>query len=1239
MKNDRIIKVEAVAFVLVLICATLLVPYFSTSSTSKIIKIKSKRLAIRNQELSNSRNRFIANYPPTENENKSILLDTVYVPEEEIETTLLTDQNDIGYNIDAGDRILKALPIYVGEPIDQTVPGRGRIGSLDPDNRDTEDWYYFSVCEGQTIEVSISSSEDYDIEIVDYEANPVGKSYTADVTGNYYIHIFANEGAGAGDYSLTVNLIGQNDAGTGKDAGNSINQATPISPGSYYGYMSVDDQEDWYSFDVNSGQGIFVDVTPLEKSDYDIHLYNPSGEEVYYASYYGEDHLEYPADVSGTWKIKIDMFPGWDQSKWPSNYFLYGSGAYELKLSIGGTAKAPPGPIPQPDITPVAQTFIVNDDPTSNKDEYAYIAAIPAANYIEGGKRYLSPIVYQGVDLIPTWFTTVDQTTQYLLDDWNTYLARHGVTAKEYTLPSDPVKAASYIAITKWTSSDTAVVAVDGSEFEDEITTIIDEDKVLSSPPVITRFPPDSPKFKEVGGNLGVPMFIGSKWGAIHLIALGDRFRGDTGIITPRYEGIMEDWWPSPYDLAGPDYDTFFPIVLPGLWIPYITDASGLEELQVIKYAGDRYKIPVTTTDCSIKVTITTDEPSNLIVYLIDPYGNVRRPSIPHYNGGEINPIHIWNGGHWQHNFDEFRTWIIEPHTQFSVEVNHPMTGKWTAIVVPYLDKEEGDIGFSGEYHITAEIRYHNSKRIAAGLSAANAAVIASLKHIPLLYVEEDSVPSETSDALSQLGVSNIIFVNINGVSTASLPGSVTEYKTMQKVVDAIKADANSENFITVTSFATGDGYFAPAAMAAAYHGSPVLNIGEAAGAYDTLDKARSWIEYGGDYYHGARSLGHLPHMDKPFNLLEAIKDFLTEGALPPLGFDLQKRWFSAIHNGIYGNLTAKYGLDLPGKEAYLFVANRDTDIRDLVVRVMMGNNSYAGHIPVPTAAFASDVICRDILYPAIIFANPGRDITTSQLMNFPDGWTWTTNDRKSHAVYSSREMKRSFSSHGRFYEGHCVWDNLLERFNKGASVWYYSGHGTGGSGISAQYRNVAEQFPYAELTHEHLKNFNWWDGWRGYMYDDKQTKTPRWGGFTWYNPREPNLYDIIHFKWADQLFGNLHSIFDLWMSCTTQAHLGPIVFLSHGAALCYGNIGTGLCPHSDLFDDWWMHDVFVNGDSVGEAFSRYIWLFQRDYTTGDPTAMYGSSSLAGEGCQVVFGDPTLTCYSPEWTEPVPISP
>ncbi|OLS22350.1 MAG: hypothetical protein ThorAB25_25760, partial [Candidatus Thorarchaeota archaeon AB_25] len=251
-----------------------------------------------------------------------------------------------------------------------------------------------------------------------------------------------------------------------------------------------------------------------------------------------------------------------------------------------------------------------------------------------------------------------------------------------------------------------------------------------------------------------------------------------------------------------------------------------------------------------------------LRIYLIDPYGNVRRPSVPDWNGGPINDLYWWNGGHWDEvGYEEWQFWEPEESTEHTVEVHYPMKGRWTAIVVPpSLDTIEESIN----YHITGEIREHSIQRVSAGLSAANGAVIASKEHVPLLYVTQDSIPSETTDALTQLGVSDIIFVNLNEVSTADLSGSVTELTSMQEIVDYI--GENPDNFITITSFGTGEGYYAPAAMIAAYHSSPVLSIGEAAESYDVIDKLVVWEEYCGDYYHGCRSVGHLPMMDHPFS-------------------------------------------------------------------------------------------------------------------------------------------------------------------------------------------------------------------------------------------------------------------------------------------------------------------------------------------------------------------------------------
>ena len=114
-------------------------------------------------------------------------------------------------------------------------------------------------------------------------------------------------------------------------------------------------------------------------------------------------------------------------------------------------------------------------------------------------------------------------------------------------------------------------------------------------------------------------------------------------------------------------------------------------------------------------------------------------------------------------------------------------------------------------------------------------------------------------------------------------------------------------------------------------------------------------------------------------------------------------RWLQNSHDYI-----DSLGLDNDGQEGYVTVAPRD-DITLELHSALMGNNSYAGDIPGDTPAYTNDIVVRNVLYSALIYANPGRDTTTSQMMNFPDGGSWKTNDGKtdSSLFQSSSEKMR----------------------------------------------------------------------------------------------------------------------------------------------------------------------------------------------------------------------------------------
>jgi len=1276
------------------------------------------------------------------------------------------DNDDAGYKRDAGDQQSRAYAIYPGE-MEDNWPGRGTTGKL---NSGDEDWYFFSVCIGQEFEITMTPSSGYnfDLGLWDEDEIEVATStnsassteqitYTSGYTGKWYIRIHFISGSGEGQYSFDVIINDQNDAGLGTDAGDSFSAADSITTGTIYGYLDMMDEEDWYRFNANAGQAIHLNLNMKDLahlSDFDLYLYNPSGELACYDGYYYDDEVlfEVPSGQGGQWRARIKIFPGYTDIPQPTSwdYWTYGSGPYELIFALEGSAPSPPGPIPQPDITPIAQTFNIVNAPDSDEDEYGYIASIPACNYLDGGDRYLAPIAYQ-FDSTPTnWYGDVDDSTDYLLDDWNDYLTSEGKTSVEFYVKSDPVEAASEIATEAWDSSNLAVVCVDGSVYEDTITEVVHKTTTLPRNTEVTTIPSTSGDLVEFSGSYAYIMTLGSKWGAMHIEIDGDNEEPSLLGVFPHYMTLASDWWPEHVDSKS---DIYYPITTMGIWAAGVGSVTQTWDMIITKFECDRYSIDVDNSDSVLTATVTTSTPSDLLVFLIDPEGNVRAPDVPDWNGGPINPIHEWNGiddPSYPPDCDDWKEWIVEDHTEFTAEVLHPEEGKWTAIVVPRYDTGSNNI----EYTISGKIREINPKRANAAISAANAAVIASQEHAPLLYVREDSVPTETQNAFSALGVNKVIFVQKGGIGSAvesSLPTIQDNLKTMQNIVDHIKDYSHSENYITITSLKTGDGYFAPSAMLAAYHCSPVLRIGEAQGAsggagrvfigkignnmycYDSetedfvwtyplgwtpvdpnpnppensvylgssddtiycadpddwsfiwgnpidyengnneegsiylflsdkdvhciddetgdelwnfpvsngiskspaqiANQIDTWRMHEGDYYHGNRAPGHLPYHTEPveqigsFQLLIKLLKVITGGTeeLPPWGLDAKRYWNEELYNGIHSFID-DFGLDLAGQEAFCFVAPRK-DIRVEAHAVMIGNNSYAGHIPGDTPSYSNNLIIRNILYPALIQGNPNKDITTTQLMNYPDGGTWKDNTGETHYVYSSRILKKAFMSHGRTYEGHCIWDAHLERMNEGVSIFYYSGHGTGGSGMSSQ---------YLQTNYCNYPSQNWYDAWRGYMYDN--WKTPRDNGRRWFNPEPPNLYDIIHYKWIDQLLGNLRSAAVFYMSCSTGQQFGPMVYLDHGAVVWYGNAGSGLCPQADLLDDWFFEDCLINGKNIGESYSKYVWLHQRDFTTSDPTPMYGVSSLYGtEGITTIpvfYGDPTLIIYSPEWTSP-----
>lgn len=98
----------------------------------------------------------------------------------------------------------------------------------------------------------------------------------------YYIELEAGYGDGLLSYSLDIEKVNLFDAGTERDAGDSADNAIPLSAGSYTGYISGrygSDEKDFYGFDLQRGQVLIATVTPpSDRSLEAVHFYDSSRE-------------------------------------------------------------------------------------------------------------------------------------------------------------------------------------------------------------------------------------------------------------------------------------------------------------------------------------------------------------------------------------------------------------------------------------------------------------------------------------------------------------------------------------------------------------------------------------------------------------------------------------------------------------------------------------------------------------------------------------------------------------------------------------------------------------------------------------------------------------------------------------------------------------------------------------------------------------------------------------------------
>jgi hypothetical protein len=160
-----------------------------------------------------------------------------------------------------------------------------------------------------------------------------GLSHSVDMWGRlvYYVDGLGNQTIETP--SVTIQMT--------PDIGQTFETAKNVEPRTYYRCLDVGDRGDMYSFSVSANYVINVSMTPPGGANYDLHLYDPGGDEKANSTKSGNstENIVFLAKTTGTWYINVTW------TDWPGVTPL--EGVYRLVINE---------PYPAPRVTVLTKT-------------------------------------------------------------------------------------------------------------------------------------------------------------------------------------------------------------------------------------------------------------------------------------------------------------------------------------------------------------------------------------------------------------------------------------------------------------------------------------------------------------------------------------------------------------------------------------------------------------------------------------------------------------------------------------------------------------------------------------------------------------------------------------------------------------------------------------------------------------------------------------------------------------------
>ena len=847
---------------------------------------------------------------------------------------------------------------------------------------------------------------------------------------------------------------------------------------------------------------------------------------------------------------------------------------------------------------PLSRVAFVAPDPASYVDEFAYMSAVPTSIFYFNDTQFISPLIY----------SDGSESEQWLLEDWSGYLGhsdgvtqavaigdfsesyltqlQHETGAKIYPrITGDSAASiASLLALNGWSTSPTVVVAPLKEEF--------------NTPTLITgsashTFQNQPSEVSEFGGTVtyGAPSsitFTPPTWAGW----IEGRFNW-TGneiltheLVDPNGEVVDYSVWNQVYFSRQVGYvvspvplNFWFPKTVGGTWTMNISrDTSGTTTMvnEVVSHPGYRQTVNVPANAKWFNVSLLWDNAAtDLNLALVDPNGRL----VMWAPAGSI---------------------LSNPGREV-VNLPYPMAGDWTIIAAwMNANEEQNNIDLSWEIsRIPTDLQAYME-------SAANAAVLASLLNCPLLYVNENEIPTDTGWALNRLGANDIYLVDPYNQQSAGLSALLSAYGTLHNVQDhsslssLIKSLSGSQDVVVTVPVGDGSEFFAPAAFSAAAYGCPILSLCGNTNV-PTTRAQETWAPYliGPEinnvyvthkYENRAENGWYDERIPNKFSMMASEAQFET----------------FLTSRGVYNSSSFQP-----------VVVVSPVSLVPLSFDRSLQSHFNPGRFPATSPTMASVLINRGLLHRFLFLEADHADTSLVSMYAYTDGATFVDNNYGYHVLYQIENTTSPLEDLGFSIESHVGQNEVFEILGSQVAFWSLSTHGT----LTELPRDPPDR-PNG------VGYFSMRSADAPYGFEDSLEVRE--------SPSDANLLvnpvafpDVVNHVIKsshdlDAAIGNIGSPIVILTACLLGGTQMPLMLMEHGA------VAVTASPRTVYFQPAGMLSVLLTeslceGSTIGEALSAGLALSSIDYS--DPVIGHDPSDYANQ--QVLFGDPSVKLFEP----------